>query len=417
MRGRTFVSGFITNLAYGLMLCGATVIPAIVVLEASMSGVWLGILFLVPLLINWLIREYCRNFTLFTCLHILLAAAVSCAVFLIFGNSGIFFAALVFMIISFIFSFSLKLSKTALELTVGMILATAGLYVLAGLLVTKLAEIRLYGLYAVFTAVIFLLYMLKTQMSGLDTTLDAVGRSGARHMESVRRLNNRITALFLAAAALLMLAFSGLPIASAIRAFLGLLQKGLLLLLRFVLSLFTGGADTDAAVTEVAIPTNEPVDLSDLMGDYEAAEPLLSDEAFQAIMYGALIIVLLAVAIYFIRNMRRRLGRDSGGDGEEEFYPDESRERVESLRRRFSLFGPYLGEGNRGKVRKLFYKRVRVYHKKRRLTVKPSETACDIIGRIQNGENDDISALGTLYNKARYGGGEISGEDLAGLRK
>lgn len=416
-KSRAIGSRLLANAAYGLMFCGVIAVPSMVILIGSRSGVWAGLLCLVPFMLNWIIREFCRKSALFFLLHVLTAMAATGEAYLVTGDFSIFCVVLIFSAICCIFSISLRVSGTALELTVGMILASAGLYVLAGIVVSRLSGINLYGFYSVLTAVIFLLSLLKIHMANMDQTLSTAGQSDPRQAEGVRRFGGRTAAIFTVLAALIMLLLSRLPVSVGLRAFLGLLQSGFLAVLGFITRLFSGDSSGGAAVTEeIEVPTQEPIDLSGLMGDYEAPEPLLSDEAFQALIYAGLIITLIAVLLYIVRSVYRRFG--GGGNNAEdyrEFFPEETRERVEGIKRRFSLFGPYFGEGNRGKVRKMFYKKVRAYHKKRRVGVAPSETALDIAGRMR-GDDEGIDALGELYGKARYGAGEIGEDEMEAVK-
>lgn len=394
---RKALPDLLTDLSFGLFFCGISIFPVLTFYDQSPDKALRGLLLLPAALLFFLLRRVCGSFLLFAAAHIICLLGIPYGLYSITGDLIPALGALVCLLIETVYSFVRRLGKDTPGLTLPLLLAFALLYLAAAIVMDKALGLLLYFPYTVFTGISFLLFVCYTQVVNIEETLSDAYVQSAQYAKAILRFNNRSTALFVLVSAVIMGGLVLLPVSDALWALLYALRDGI----RALLGMLPEGEDTPTVPIDNA-EAQRGLDLSGLMPKKEPREPLIPPEVLQAIVITFLILLILFGIISFIYRMYRRFGEgvDTTGDIKEFVEPQEL-QFAEKARRGFrQLFERIIGPEN--KIRRLFYHSVRDYHKKKKQTILPSETAAEIAARM-TASDEEIIELQKKYDTVRYG--------------
>jgi len=395
---RKILPDLLIDLSYGLLFCGISVLPTFALyVQTPRMALW-GLTLLPVTLLFFFLRRVCSFFLLFSAAHIVCLLGIPYAIYYFTGNLIPALGTLAYLLILTIYSFVRRLGKESSGLTLPLLLAFAFFYLATAVIMDKALGIQLYAPYTAFTGISFLLFVCYTQAVNIEETLTDAYVQSAQHTKAIFRFNNRSTALFLLLCAAIMGSMVLLPVSDALWALLYALRDGI----RALLGMLPEGEPETTTVPSDKTGTQGGLDLSGLMPEEEPREPLIPPEVLQAIVLIFLVLLIIFGIVYFIYRMYRRFGEgvDTTGDIKEFVEPREL-QLTEKARRGFrQLFERIIGPEN--KIRRLFYQKVRDYHKKNRQTILPSETAAEIAARMA-AENGEITELREKYDAVRYG--------------
>ena len=420
----------------GLALSAVWAVPLIAV-HSGAGYAWLGLLFAAAYVLLAESRRFVRMFVLFVALHAALAVGVVAVTFVLTRDNMLVFTAAVQMLLFIVTSFAKRL-RNRVEMkelpdgaapnviqnfgsdvpSLSTLLFTGAFIVLGWLLLRFVFEINAEGWQMVgFGALLFVYFVCKHVFSVNDAIVMAE-RVTNQPTDGIVKFNNRIGAMVLAFVALCMLVA---PIIRMDRIILFVLAAILTVIqlamnaFSFLISLIPMGESSEGPPPDTG---GEGMDLLAMFGAPEAQNDSNLPEIIMYIVLAAIVVGIIALVVYLVVDMYRRFSNLSPDGGYMESRTRASRASDSiagtgvfgGLR---AMAGQVFGNSARMKVRRLFYKKVHGYGKKKGLAINRAETSTEIAEKLSPFE--DVTALRALYDKARYDEAELTKEELSAL--
>lgn len=382
---------------WGLLFYGLSLLPVLSFEQnLRLTTIFTAAAAFMPLLL-FLLRETIKSFPVFALLHIFTGIALIAAGIILSGklNISIAFAAYVFLLT--VYCLITRFGSNTPLLSLPVIIAAAAGNLTASIIMSQMFFIDIASLYAAFTGASFLIYILYEQVTNVNDTVLSAEDSSGQYTKWLLRFNNRIIAVFLALAAIVLIFFGNIPvIGNALWQMLSAIKNGIIWLISLI--------PISETVPEEIIPESPPQgtpNFGELFGETETKEPLIPTEVYIAIVLTLLLIGVIYLFIRFISKLNSNFNRtrNLANDTVEYIGPKDLKEKEKGTSPLRRLFSRTLRQDN--KTRREFYKRVRSYYKKHRLYIEPCETARDITDKMT--QETDAEDLGKKYEKARYG--------------
>ena len=364
-------------------------------LSGQLSLVWLSLLLALPFFFCSLVRHTIRSTVLFTLLH----AAPLVGVFFVSSiplGWRAFIAVFIFVTANYSFAVrpndGLKIDTGALMLCCA---ANAALVLICNYMdIARVAFVP--TAWAFFMLMAHLIYM---QSYRLDASLELVSDKMRQPIQTITHFNNSIIFGFVLIAALFLLLAPFLPMDKL----LSLVVPALLAALRWIIVLIMSIIRFKSPDTgEGGPPASTDNGLGDLGPGEAGAFWIFLEQLTYLVVTAAIIVGIIALIFYAVYSVYRSFfaTRSTDGDIREYIGPAPLIEQMRVSWRNFFNRTPVFGDDDSGRIRRLYYKKVR-RHIRRGAEITSSDTANEICEKLRTRE--DIDTLTEKYNHARYG--------------
>jgi len=421
---REAINEWLGAIAVGAGYCAFWAVPFFAVMYGTAYAV-LGFLLVPAFVMMAMVRKKAKQFGLFVLFHALIAATAMTVVFLLAGFSTGLFVALIQMVMFAVISFSKRFNHKGDVPDVATIVFLGGGCFAGWLILRFIFEVNAEAWQMLGFGFLVLSYFVCRHIASVNEAVNTAERITNQPTDNILRFNNRIGAMALMFVLVCML------LAPVIR-----LDKVLLFLFSILLYLFDligrlfamvmSGSSGDGADSELNGGFDSITDEPDAMGagslseifGVQEREPLPVTELMQTIAVGVLVVGLIAFAVFMVIDMYRKFSNlaPAGASKDSRKRLSFSQDAAVAVTRGGlrGMVEQVFGASVSMKVRRIFYKKVTEYGKKKAVSVSASETSAQISGKLAPYE--DLDRLHTLYDKARYSEGGVSKDEWQSLR-
>lgn len=386
---------YLFSLVTEVLVCGMAALTNDTSLMAPMLG-----LLVIPAL-SVLFRRCIRNFVLFFLAHVAMFGVI-----FLYPNLLSRVAAGAFIASDMIYIYVRKTSGSNDPMSVAQLVIAFGvalvMYIVSGQVDITFVRPFIITMFIIHITV----YMIYFHELNVQESLEANSESLNQSTRKIGNINNKIIIIYV----VIMLILIGAGVLLRMDVVITMIGQLLYAALRFVVRLFAHGGGSEGSQV--------PVDVPEASGGDDAV--MMNGEAntfmFWLVVEKIVIAVCLIVALiglgyalyrFYQKFTKDRIEERQTGEYEETTVFVEKAEKVRKERQ--SLF-EYLNLSNEKRVRRLYAKRVQKQIKAG-APVKPSQTVQEIQSVVQ----EDLTALSTLYEKARYSNQLITKEEVKGI--